>query len=536
MSLPALAMPRPRAAALGPVLIAGTIGLAYVLLNIRSADLAAHEFRADLFGREGFTIWNGNWYGGHHTVGYSVLFPPLGWLLGPKVVGALALAAAAGAFALLVERHFGAPARWGALWFGVGAASMLFDGRLPFALGVALGLWALLALQRGRYAIAALLALATALASPVAGAFVALACTAVALAHRRDPSGRPAALVAAAALAPPALFALLFPEGGRQPFELEQLLMIQGAVVGALLLLPASERALRAGAALYGLAALATFAVPTPMGSNVVRLAPLVGAGLLACVIAQRRLGGLRLVTAVAALGALAWWQCQPAVARILHAGGGKDPAGEAAYYEPLLAQLEGAGGPPGRLEIPFTNTKRETSAVAGEVPLARGWERQLDVGRNPIFYDGTLDQASYERWLHENGVRWVALPSAAPDYSARAEAALVRAGLPYLRERWGNEHWRLYEVVPRPPMAVPEGSARIDLVRLGSDDAALRVRRPGSALLRLHWSPYWLLEGGCVEQAPGGWTRVSARREGVLELRTDFSPARAIEHGRRCD
>ena len=44
-------------------------------------------------------------------------------------------------------------ARWGSIWFGIGTATLLFTARLPFAIGVAFGLAALLALQRRRYAL-----------------------------------------------------------------------------------------------------------------------------------------------------------------------------------------------------------------------------------------------------------------------------------------------------------------------------------------------------------------------------------------------
>jgi hypothetical protein len=37
------------------------MGLAYLVFEPRPGDLAAHVFRAELFGREGFTIWNGQW-------------------------------------------------------------------------------------------------------------------------------------------------------------------------------------------------------------------------------------------------------------------------------------------------------------------------------------------------------------------------------------------------------------------------------------------------------------------------------------------
>ena len=130
------------------------------------------------------------WYGGHHTALYSLLFPPLAALLGPAVVGAMAAVASAALFEALAQRHFGRAARYGAALFGLGTGTLLFTGRMPFALGVAIGLGALLALQRsadgGRGGLAALCSLA----SPVAGLFVAIAAAAHALDARARPQRR----------------------------------------------------------------------------------------------------------------------------------------------------------------------------------------------------------------------------------------------------------------------------------------------------------------------------------------------------------
>ena len=134
-----------------PTLITIALAIVYLIMKPRSPDLAAHIFRSDLFGREGFTIWNGQWYGGHHTPAYSILAPPLGWLLGPQLAGALAavdrdrLLHRAGARPL--RRAGGA---LGTLWFAVGSATLLATNRIPFALGVAFGVAAMLALQRER--------------------------------------------------------------------------------------------------------------------------------------------------------------------------------------------------------------------------------------------------------------------------------------------------------------------------------------------------------------------------------------------------
>ncbi|MBA3300713.1 MAG: hypothetical protein H0T15_02495, partial [Thermoleophilaceae bacterium] len=116
-----------------PVAIAAGLAALYLLGDPRSGDLPAHVFRAELFGAEGFTLWNGAWYGGHHAVAYSVLFPPLAWLLGPSVVGAIASVTSAALFEPLARRHFGAQiARWPAIIFGAATATTLVNGRMPF--------------------------------------------------------------------------------------------------------------------------------------------------------------------------------------------------------------------------------------------------------------------------------------------------------------------------------------------------------------------------------------------------------------------
>jgi hypothetical protein len=89
----------------GPLLLAGSIALVYLIWQPASADLAAATYRAGLFSREGFTLFNTEWYAGHHTLGYSVLFPPLASLLGVRVLGALSVVAGAALFAALFEER-----------------------------------------------------------------------------------------------------------------------------------------------------------------------------------------------------------------------------------------------------------------------------------------------------------------------------------------------------------------------------------------------------------------------------------------------
>src|SRR5512139_1913446 len=126
---------RNRRAVVEPLAVAAALAVAYLILQPVSADLAAQVYRTDLFKQFGFTLWNGQWFAGHHTPGYSVLFPALASVLGPRLVGALSAVTAAVLFERLTYPRWGAQARIGAIWFGAASATNLFTGRLTFALG-----------------------------------------------------------------------------------------------------------------------------------------------------------------------------------------------------------------------------------------------------------------------------------------------------------------------------------------------------------------------------------------------------------------
>jgi hypothetical protein len=512
--------PRLAPARLAPVVAAALVAAVWLVVRPHTVDMAAHTFRAELFGEEGFTIWNGLWYGGHHTPAYSVLFPPLAWLIGPWLAGALSTITSAALFEALVRERWGERARWGALWFGIGTGAMLFTGRLPFAMGVAFGLAALLAHQRGKLPLALLFGLLCGLASPVAALFLALAGIA---AMEWE--------VALGAFLPPALMAAAFPEGGYMPFDLTTYAPIPAMAVAALIVLPKEEKALRRGAVLYALATTAALALDTPMGSNAVRLGALV-AGPIMLIAAKRPRTSLGKVAFVLTLACLAFWQWSSAGRDFLASQ--NEPSAKTSYYTPLLRFLDTKRAEDGRVEIPFTRSHWEAAVVAPHFPLARGWERQLDAGRNPLFYRGILSNFTYANWLSEHGVAWVALPDVKPDVSSYKERGLIERDPPYLKLVKRLPHWRIYAVTLPHPMVIPKSGADIRMTRLGSDAVDLDVRRPGSALVRVQWSPYWRVDGGCVERA-GDWTRVSAERVGKLRMTTSFTPSRVMLRGRRC-
>lgn len=510
-------------------LLTAGISVVYLLAAPPSADLAAQQYRTDLAKRAGLTVWDNAWYAGHHIPGYSLIFPWLGAILTPQVTGALAATAAAALFGGILSRHWPADAAAvAAWWFAAGVAGMLWTGRLTFALGLAFGLAAVALAQRERRVLAPPAALLTAAASPVAALFLALGAVAwlVADAARRVD----AAVLLAASLLPVAFLAVAFPEGGTEPFPPITFWPVVVMLGVLLVVLPREERLLRIGVALYGLACVASYVVDTPMGSNVIRLGALFAGPLLAAALWPAR----RVLLAVLAVPLL-YWQFLAPVRDWLRAR--DDPAVHAVYYQGLLGFLGAPerGTRPFRVEVPFTRSHWEGRYVAARRPLARGWERQLDIARNGLFYDGRpLTAARYRRWLDELGVRYVALPDATLDHSARAEAALIRRGLPYLRPVWRDAHWRVYEVDGARPIAV--GGAQ--MVRMSSDGFTLQADRPGSdTLVHVHFSPYWGLDGarGCVSRAPGDWTRVRLADAGTARVTARFAPGRILDHGPRC-
>ena len=215
---------------LAPVITAAALAAGYVVGSPPTRDLAAHLFRARLFAQQGFGLWNNDWYGGHHTLGYSVLFPAVSAVLTPQLAAALAATATAALFEPLTRRHFGARAWLGALAFGAATAINLYTGRLALAFGALPALGVVAALDRARPLPAAGLAVLAALCSPVAALFAALAAAGhalgAALSARLVRPALPGAAVAAAALVPVGLLAIAFPEGGTEPFGLGTLLPV----------------------------------------------------------------------------------------------------------------------------------------------------------------------------------------------------------------------------------------------------------------------------------------------------------------------
>jgi hypothetical protein len=515
------------------VALCAALATAMLAWNPPVGDLAAQVFRTELFQRGGLGIWNGSWYGGHYTLTYSVLFPPLAALLGPRLVGTLAVVASAYLFDRLVRDRWGEAARPATLWFAAGVVTLLADGQLTFALGVAFGLAALRGLQLGWTAAALVAAAACALSSPVAAVFLAGVALAGGIDFKRwgiSASSR-AVWVACLVLGLTLIPNLVFPGAGEFPFALSSYVAIPLWCGSALFLtrnLAGEERELRHVLLAYLLAATAIWLVPNAMGGNTVRLGALFGGPVLAAALLARRPQVPIWFLALFLVGSL-YWQVTASVSQIARSVG--DPSTAAAYFEPLQHWLRAHGGDGARIEVPPTANHWESAYLAPQVDLARGWLRQLEATRDDVFYaeGGHLTDRAYSAWLRDNAVRFVALPDAPLDYSSAAEQRLILREPPYLAPRWHHAHWRVYEVRNPAPLVQPLHGGEATVRWLGHDGFALHVTRPGEFLVRVAFTPYWSIArgAGCLLRR-GDWTVARASRPGVFRVAADFSVGRA--------
>jgi len=522
------------ARSVGPAVLAGVLAAAAWALGVRGTDIAAQTYRATLAARYGLPIWAPGWYGGFYPLSYSVLAPPLVAALGSGGAGVVCAAGAASAFDMVARRLAGGRRPVGVWYFALCTLIAVGVGQLTYLAGEAVGLAAIgVALDRRRTGAGVLGALAG-LTSPLAAAFAVLA-GAVLLAGeaarpgerdaktgRRDSwgTGRPAALVCACVGAGAAILVpsvVLFPGDGPFPFAWTGLAVVEALC--ALVVVAGARRGvglpllLRVGAAAYGLATLAAFVVADPVGGNATRLAESAGLPAVLCGLSAVRPGRRRML-AVAALVPFAVWQWAPTTEMTTRAG---EPASDrASFYRPLDTELVSlASGRPIRVEVVPTADHEESAAVPSRlVTLARGWERQLDVARDPIFYRrGALDDNSYLRWLRADGVSYVALARAPLDYAGRAEARLLRSGPPGLVRVWSSGPWTLWRVSGSPGLV----SGPAVLVSLRADEIGLDVSGAGTILVRARWTRYWTLRSGsaCVSPAAGDWTRLDAGSPG---------------------
>ena len=503
---------------------AAAVAAVLAWLGPPGTDLAAHVYQRTLFLEHGFTLWNNFWYAGRYSfVTYSILYYPLAALLGIRLLAVATIALAASAFAVVLWREWGPTSKWSSRTFAVVWAGIVLSAAFPFALGIALALLAIWALQAGkRWRFGAFAALTLA-ASPLSFLLLVIVLAGVALARWDSRGWLPAGCVAVAASVEAVLWRL-FPGGGTFPFTTSEFaagLLFCGF---GLAMTWRVDRLLRFVFLAYSAAFVAVFVVPSAIGENVARLR-FAAVPLAVLVFSLRRWRPLWLGAVCLALAFS--WNLTPLAWSYVH--GQSDVTAHAATWRPAIAYLRAHLSPSYRVEAVDTATHAPAVYLAeAGIPLARGWYRQDDFPQNEVLYDKRLGPRAYVAWLHALGVRYVVLSDAPPDYSARAEAQLLRSRRSPLVEVFTSRGLTVYAV----PHAVPiiTGPAPARLTSLGESRIGVAVDGAGTYRIAVRWSPYWDATTGCLARGKDGMLRLATRGPRAVRLSFHVGATAALD------
>jgi len=512
--------------ALLAAIAAASVASLLAWLGPPGTDFAAHAYQRTLFLQHGFSLWNNFWYAGRYSfVTYSVVYYPLAALLGIRLLAVATVGVGALAFTVVIGREWGPASRWSSRTFALVWGGIVLSAAFPFALGMALALlalWALQAARRWRFGALTLLTLA---ASPLAFLLLTVVLTGVAL-SRRAPLRRetvPALIVAGTAAVELVLWRL-FPDAGRFPFSAAEAAAAVAFCLAGLLFTwrVESARVLQSVFAVYLVAVLGSYLVPSALGENVARLR-YAAIPLLVLVFSLRRWRPL--VPALAVLALAVAWNLSPLIASWVQTG--NDPTAAPTAWTTPIRYLHQHLQPGFRVEAVDTPAHWPAAYLADAgIPLARGWYRQDDFPINAVLYRHP-GPVAYQRWLRSLGVAYVVVSAGTTDYSAKAEARLVRSGRAGLRPVFRSGEVTVYSVPePTPIVTGPESPA---LLSLTETRLRLRLNAPGSYRVAVRYSPYWKATPGCLAPRSDGMLELTAPRAGTVRLTFDVDAGRVL-------
>jgi hypothetical protein len=497
-----------------PTIVTALNAVAFVLVRPDVNDLWAARARASAVDHGvGLSYWF-NWFGGSTPGNYSVFTPYLCALVGTELLGALA-AVATTALATVLLRGTRHPLAASAL-AAVSVIANLWSGRIPFLLGAAFGVAALIAVRSHRRAWTVGLTVLSVLASPVTGAFLAIGLSGTFLTTRTK-AYRPivayAVVTAGAALI---AVALVFGTPGPEPFEFVFALEVLGALV--LLWCARPPDHLRTTLYVTALATIALFLIPNGMGSNISRL---VFFCLPVAVVALSTLRSRVLAIAVVPL-ALAG-----GAGTVLDLVNASHPVSSSSYYDSLIRELDATRGLMNcRVEVVNHGAHAGDAVLLNHAQLARGWETQENTALNNALDNKALDATTYKIWLDNNAVCYVALP--ADSVKSNPEYDLVAKGrIGYLTEIWHDGDWQLFQVLS--PTHIVAAPATV----IAYNQAAMTIHVPCTCAVkvRVRWSTYLdaVLKDSASTTAPrvtakvtddgSGWTNIVTTQPGDYVL-----------------
>jgi hypothetical protein len=513
---------RVEASTVAPSVVAALNALAFVLVRPDVNDLWAARARASAVSHGvGLTYWF-SWFGGGSTPGnYSVLTPYLCAAVGTELVGALSAVAITVLVTVLVRgtRHPLAASSVAT----VAAGLNLWSGRVPFLLGAALAVGALIAVRRGNRPATVGLTLLSIFASPVSGAFIAVGLSGTFLTTRTKAYRSIIAYAVVTAGIALVGVALVFGTPGPEPFSAGLCLEV---LLGLLCLVAAgAPDHLRTTVWLSMLAAVVLWVAPNGLGSNFARF---VWFCLPVAVVA---LSGRRTRVAVLAVVPLLVTGASATVTDLRHA---TQPVSSVSYYRNLAARLDAIPELRNyRVEVVNHGAHAGYDALLEHAMLARGWETQEDYALNASINKESLDPVTYKVWLDNNAVGYVALPSGS--LAGDPEYTLVQQGTAaYLHRIWSDPDWALFRIDdPTPIVARPAAVTAHD-----QKSMTISVPCVCTISVRLRWSKFLTAAlqapdpagSGTVDVTPRvrprvaddgtGWSTVTTTRPGTYLLR----------------
>ena len=506
---------RSRSALLWPLLAAAVNAAAFWIVRPNVGDLqAALARQSGAAHGVGLGYWF-QWFGGGSTPGnYSVVTPYLSALLGALGAGALATVAIT---PLARRAAAGTQHVTTATWIATLAAGLnIWSGRVPFAVGTAAAVIAVIGVRERRTWLAFVGMILGSLCSPVTGAFLAFVLAATFLVEQSY--RRLIFWVCAACGAALLGIAFFFGTPGPQGYPPQSAFFAGASALFMLIARPAP--AVRTMLWCTAIAAPLVFAIPNGLGSNLSRLPWLcLPAAVAATAMARPKLVALALTPALACA-------TYATTTDLLHSS---SPAASASYYRPLITQFDRVPGRANhRLEV-VQDPQVHTAAYAllGHAALAGGYETQEQHKLNQILEDEKgLNATSYKVWLDNNAVGYVAY-NVDEDTDAPEYTLVHDGGLRYLSEVSRQGGWVLYRVLHATPIvAAPE-----KLITAGQAKMVISVPCACRFPVRVRYSKFLIADiagransAATVEDDGLGWTTVTTRRAGTYTLHGDVT------------
>ncbi|TWP38335.1 hypothetical protein [Leekyejoonella antrihumi] len=502
----------------GPLGFALVSAIAFIVVRPPVGDLVAALARQSAAAAGVGGYWFGWYAGGASTGSYSVIVPPLSALMTAPVLAAVcAVAITPLTRWLLVGSRRPNHAVWVAT---VAAAGSLWSGRVPFIVGMAIGIAALAVARRNLRVLTVVLSVAMSLASPVAGAFGLLAFAAGFIWTKSNRETN--ALGGLSAGLTIGVLALWFGTPGAEGFDVGSAAICMALL--PLMLLAHPTRPVKAAIAIAAIALPVLVVVPNGMGSNFERL---FYAALPVAVVATGR--ARRWVTVGTVVPALAFGLFFTGADLAVASA----PTAKPIYYSTLAAEMHRLPDLTNhRVEVVQDGTHTAAYAMLGVATLARGYETQADDQLDGLLNHGTaVDAPAYRQWLLDNAVAYVAATKA--PVQRTAELRLVVDHTPsYLHRIWQNSRWTVYAVRGATPVVAPPGH----LVRMDQDEMVVRSDGPAVIELRLHWSALLAVQELPADPAAatpatltrdGAWTTLTVDRAGTYQLAGRWLPSR---------